>query len=102
MLMDLSLIWSALGRMSKQGLFPIPIDDISAIRISLTKTTNLYIRKCTCSNVLVLIIERKILSKHFVFKKLKLLSYSILKDNDKDKKEIEYTDQTDRMRRHVS
>jgi hypothetical protein len=34
MLIDLSLIWSALGLMSKQGLFPIPIEDISARRIS--------------------------------------------------------------------
>lgn len=31
-LMDRSLIWSALGLMSRHGLFPIPIDDISAIR----------------------------------------------------------------------
>lgn len=30
-LMERSLIWSALGRMSKQGLFPMPIEDISAI-----------------------------------------------------------------------
>jgi hypothetical protein len=34
MLIDLSLIWSALGLMSRQGLFPIPIEDISARRIS--------------------------------------------------------------------
>nr|CAD7397506.1 unnamed protein product [Timema poppensis] len=32
--MDRSLIWSALGRMSRQGLLPIPIEDISARRIS--------------------------------------------------------------------
>jgi hypothetical protein len=30
-LMERSLIWSALGRMSKQGLLPMPIEDISAI-----------------------------------------------------------------------
>jgi len=35
--MDRSLIWSALGRMSKQGLLPIPIEDISA---SLTSAMN--------------------------------------------------------------
>lgn len=35
--MDRSFIWSALGRMSKQGLLPIPIEDISA---SLTSAMN--------------------------------------------------------------
>lgn len=29
---DLSLIWSSLGRISKHGLFPIPMDDISCRR----------------------------------------------------------------------
>lgn len=29
MLMDLSLIWSSLGLMSRHGLFPIPMEDIS-------------------------------------------------------------------------
>lgn len=33
-LIERSFIWSAFGRISKQGLFPIPIDDISAIRTS--------------------------------------------------------------------
>lgn len=33
-LIDRSLIWSWLGRMSRHGLLPIPIEDISAIRIS--------------------------------------------------------------------
>lgn len=33
-LIERSLIWSALGRISKQGLLPMPIDDISAIRTS--------------------------------------------------------------------
>lgn len=34
MLTDRSLIWSAEGRMSRHGLFPIPIEDISASRTS--------------------------------------------------------------------
>lgn len=37
-LMERSLIWSQLGRMSKQGLLPIPIDDISAMRTSICET----------------------------------------------------------------
>lgn len=37
MLMERSLIWSALGLMSKQGLFPMPMDDISCRRISKIK-----------------------------------------------------------------
>lgn len=34
-LIERSLIWSLLGRMSRHGLLPIPIDDISAMRISI-------------------------------------------------------------------
>lgn len=35
--MDRSLIWFWLGRMSRHGLLPIPIDDISSSRISAQK-----------------------------------------------------------------
>lgn len=34
-LIERSLIWSLLGRMSRHGLLPIPIDDISTMRISI-------------------------------------------------------------------
>jgi hypothetical protein len=43
-LMERSLIWSALGRMSKQGLLPMPIEDISAI------LTALFLMACFHSN----------------------------------------------------
>lgn len=39
--MERSLIWSALGLISRHGLLPIPIDDISAILDS-AKTTKQY------------------------------------------------------------
>lgn len=39
--MDLSLIWLSLGRMSRHGLFPIPIEDISAIRTAGRETKEL-------------------------------------------------------------
>jgi len=40
--MDRSLIWSALGRMSKQGLLPIPIEDISASLTSVMNNNNVW------------------------------------------------------------